>query len=310
MNPMAKISALIALACLDAGLASANGTEPGPDEHAAPPAVVASAPATPAVSGASSSHAMMPLPSLPAMAPVAPVWLQVPASGLRPYYVVPQAGGMAWSVAPAFPAPPVPPARMLAPSGWVPYVLVLVPVQPSAPAQVDYGPVAETPVVPLPEPETPVPPVETEIRGADAVEPPAVAAPAIVAAPPAAVPAAENAPPVPATPAPAAASAPAIESQGPVPMKAAEPVAAPVQLAVEAKSAAAPADVDYGPVAPTPVVDLLAVAASPAPRSAVPSTAGRTVKPVVKKPAAARPAAVPPARKRMCWSNGVVSPCK
>ena len=83
---------------------------------------------------------------------------EAPAAWPQVVYWVP-APGMMWPMAPAYPAPiplPYPSA------GWRPFVMMWVPVIAQAPASVtadvDYGPVAVTPVVGLPLPaSTPEP---------------------------------------------------------------------------------------------------------------------------------------------------------
>lgn len=255
------LAALCALAVLGSSLAWANGTEPDTAKPVAPSTV-------------------------PPGVAMSPVWVQLPMAGTYPYVMVP----------PSLPAYPLP--QMTLPPGWGPFVMVWVPVQALQsqpnPAVVDYGPVAETPVVELPEP---VP--------ADTVAPAreAVLAPEPVAAPP------------------TLASSPAVSEQ--VAAEAApEPVPAPALAgkpdAVAAPLAEAPPAIDYGPVAPTPVVDLLSLTASLAASEALPAQAQKTAAPapVTKKPVVRKktvrqpPASVTPAKKRMCWNNGVVAPCR
>lgn len=193
-----------------------------------------------------------------------PMVQMVPAAGAQAlYWVAPP--GMAWPAVPAYPAPMMPP-----PNAWRPFVWMLVPVLPAAPAaEVSYGPVADTPVVLLPPPE----------------------------------PAQDPAPAVAAVPTEPPASA-AVESE---PARLGDvPVETPPALALPG-----PALPDYGPVAPTPVVDVLALqqpAAAVRPRTPHrnASKAARPPAPAVASPAAAGK----PARQRMCWSNGVVAPCR
>ncbi len=267
MNSAGVLRVLIAAACLGVGVVSANGTEPGPDGPAVAPVAPVAPVAMPAVT---------PSPTPPAVQ-MTPVWMQVPLNGAPPYYLAPQAA-MPWAMAPAYPV--LPPAQMFVPPpGWVPFVLVLVPMQAPTQGGVNYGPVAETPVVVLP-PEVPASAAEAG--------PAAVQAPVSASAPPA------------------------------VPSAAVPPVAAPAGPEVDAvvpasvpEAFAAPG-IDYGPVAPTPVIEL------PAPDQAAVAEAKPAAKPVprpVRKPVARKPvakprAAVPPVKKRMCWSNGVVAPCR
>lgn len=155
---------------------------------------------------------------------------------------------------PAYPQPQttLPPGE----GPWVP----LQALQPAPqPPVVDYGPVADTPVVELPGP------ILEQVNEITRETPPASVA---------------------------------AEKTG--------------LIAVASLPDAAP-EPDYGPIAPTPVVDLLALTA----QSAASEPAPPSVKsPAIKKPAVKRkavreaPVAVTPPKKRMCWNNGVVAPCR
>ena len=256
------LATLSALALLGVTGAMANGTQPDtPLQPASPQQQVSPPQVAPGV-------------------PMAPVWVQLPAAGSYPYFLAtPQP-------VPAYPLP-----QMTLPSGWGPFVMVWVPVQAlqaaSIPPVVDYGPVAETPVVMLPEPD-PEPAPQAAATGETQ---PAVALPV-----PADMPA--------ASPGPDGAAVPAVAPEAATPPLE-QAVAESVQVSVPAT------DVDYGPVAPTPVVELPDFTAPPA--VAAPAQPPATVKkkPVVrKKPVSKAPAAATPARKRMCWNNGVVAPCR
>lgn len=229
---------LLAMACLGAGACPANGT----DVSVAPEAAVPVA------------QPFLPPPALASAMPMVPVWIPVPAGPLRPYYFVPQ---------------PVP--TLGVPAGWAPFFMVLVPAVPAqAPvsAEVDYGPVADTPVVELPSPVSP---------GAGLLPKAIESGPAVPAAPPS----------------PPEASA---------------------------RAAAGASAVDYGPVSDTPIVDLPVPAAPVPPAQPAPFTAGEsraapTRQKASKKSAAPRRVAPhaktkPLPKKRMCWSGGVVAPCK
>ena len=210
----------------------------------------------------------------------APVWLhRVPATWPQAFYWVP-APGMMWPMAPAYPAPiPMPYPS----AGWRPFVVMWVPVTAQAPASVTagvgYSPVADTPVVELPLPASTPEPVSA---------------------------------PVP-TPAPAGAMrSPAITEPG-KPDDGPAAAISPLALPVSAMKA-----VDYGPVAPTPVVDLLALeqqAAVPRPRNmtrVAPKPLQKSVRqsPVTAAPASALQPAAKPVKKRLCWNKGVVAPCR
>lgn len=218
MKPTRIFSAMAVMAVLGTATAAANGTEP---DTVKPPVPLVAAPGV----------------------NMTPVWVQIPMTGPIPYFL-----------APPLPMPVQPLPQMTLPPGWGPFVMVWVPLQalqPTAqPALVDYGPVADTPVVELP---------ETVVE-----------------------------PAVPET----------LLSPAPV-----------VMMPVDAEAASVPgSEVDYGPIAPTPVVDLMALSAPVAvsvPASKPPK------KPAVKKnPVRKLPAATVPAKKRMCWTNGVVAPCR
>ncbi len=248
-----RLATLFALAALGSSVAVANGIEPEAVKPATPQSVA---------------------PGVGMM----PVWMQLPMAGSYPYVMVP---------APALSAYPLP--QMTLPPGWGPFVMVWVPLQAlqslPQPAVVDYGPVADTPVVELPDPAL----VET-------AEPAREAMPVPIAV---------------VTPAPV----PAPIASDPAPVV--EPVTAPVGAIKPDALADSVSGIDYGPVAPTPVVDLLALTAPPAAGVADPAPAQKSAEPapVTKKPAARKkavrkaPASVAPPKKRMCWNNGVVAPC-
>lgn len=215
---LSRETTLLAAAAMMLGAGAAAEETVAPAEPVAQPAAVVSA----------------------ALPPVPPVLHMAPVAGMPAFYWL-ASPGMVWPAPPLYPAPMMmPPAAV-----WRPFVLMLVPVLPAAPAaEVSYGPVADTPVVQLPP------------SAADPARP---------------------------------ADTPADHS--------------PAQLA------ATPALPDYGPVTPTPVVDLLALQQPAAVRPR--ARHQRAAKPLRQPTAAASPAvADKPARKRMCWSNGVVAPCR
>lgn len=181
-------------------------------------------------------------------------------------------------------------------------IAALTPASAPASAEVDYGPVAETPVVELP------------LLGAT---PEPTSAPLPALAPTPAVSEAATLTPVMRDAAKpvddSAAAAPARE----LPVSAGTERSSPT---ADEPTAAVPMTqtvVDYGPVTPTPVVDLLALekpAAAPRPKK--PRVAPKPLQPASNAPATAAPASppvptpAPPARKRLCWSKGVVAPCR
>jgi hypothetical protein len=176
--------------------------------------------------------------------------------------------------------------------------MMWVPVTAQAPASVTadvgYGPVADTPVVELPpSASTPEP----------ASAPASVSAPEIAILPPAITEAGK-----PGDGLEAAISTRVLpESAG---MGGLSP-------APDAQAFAMPA-VDYGPVAPTPVVDLLALgqqAAAPQPRNmtrVAPKPSPKSVRqsPDTSAPASALQPVAKPVKKRLCWNKGVVAPCR
>lgn len=293
MNSAGVLRALVAAACLGVGAASANGTEPGPDSPNVaplpPPAVM--------------------LPAATSPAPVSPVWVQVPAGGARPYVMVPQAA-MPWVMAPAHPV--MLPMQTVVPPGWVPFMVVLVPVQAPAQGLPDYGPVSPAPVVVLPTPDVPAA-APAAIDYSPLSETPVVVLPAPDAqtSPPAAIdygPVSEA--PVVMLPLPDAS--PGTEAAEAVTLAPAQTEAV-VQPVASVESFVAPA-VDYGPVASTPVVSLLAdeqaTTVPPHPAVKAKARSRRSGKPAVRKATAKPRAAAQPVKKRMCWSNGIVAPCR
>ena len=266
----AMMRAAMVVLLLGPGLAIANGTAPGVSDTS--PVLVA-----------------------PAATPPAPAWLQrAPAAWPQVVYWVP-APGMMWPMAPAYPAPipmPYPSA------GWRPFVMMWVPVIAQAPASVtadvDYGPVAVTPVVELPLPASTPEPVSGPV--------PAPAPEGTILSP------AITEPGKPDEGSAAAVSVlelPASAETGGLP------------LAADAQASAMTA-VDYGPVAPTPVVDLLALeqqAAALQPRDmtrVAPKPSQKSVRqsPVTAAPASASQPTAKPVKKRLCWNKGVVAPCR
>jgi hypothetical protein len=244
------------------------------------------------VAAAGSETATPDVPSIPSqmapvvqrdMAPSAAIWLQMmPVAGPQAYYWAPRPG-MIWPPMPGYPA-----AWVMPPVVWV---MVPVPAPSPTPAQVGYGPVADTPVVEIPPPETAV--TQTMIEDA------ALAA---------ALAQERN----------AEADAAALTSGVEVPASAGMNNQPPATGANDATALAAPvtADVklvDYGPVTPTPVVDLLALETQGA-GSGAPESSRATVKTGRKSGAPASPKPAPKAKsapaKRMCWSKGVVAPCR
>jgi hypothetical protein len=194
-----------------------------------------------------------------------------------------------WLPVPLPTRPGMPPALT-----WVPVVLVPLMVAPPLPqgAVVDYGPVSDMPAVVLPSPE----------------EPQAPSAPAAEAVAPASLPTEVDYGPVAATPV-VVLSSPEEPQIAPTP--AAEAVApAPSDAVAGSVPAWMPPDVDYGPVTATPVIDLQELEkqlSAPPPKPGKPSRpSSGASKP--KAQATAKPAA--PAKKRMCWENGIVAPCK
>ena len=135
MGAPGMIRAIMAGLLLAPSLIIANGTEPAaPDVQSLPALAVPAAPQ--------------------AATPQVPLWPQrVPVAGPQGAYWMP-APGMAWPVAPRYPSPialPYPGYPVWSPFMWVLVpIAALTPASAPASAEVDYGPVAETPVVELP----------------------------------------------------------------------------------------------------------------------------------------------------------------
>ncbi len=242
------------------------------------------------------------------MVPPVMLWPQMmPVARPMVYYWAPPPN-MMWPVLPQYPSPMVMP-----PVVWV---MVPVPASSLVPAGVDYGPVADTPVVELPVPDSvpeqvvmqdSAPSSPASVDYGPVAETPVVAIPEFThdmdqagleeAALAAAL--AQEAQSAAGT---AAAASTLTTSQGeanePSPTEASPPQAPPV---------------DYGPVTPTPIVDLLALEAQAAEtgEQVSPKAAAKPVRksgtPASPKPVAQKKSAPV---KRMCWSKGVVAPCR
>jgi hypothetical protein len=220
---------------------------------------------------------------MPPRVPQAPAWLQiVPVQGMQAHFLMPQPGAV-WPAPLPYPAPMAMP--FAAPATWAPFLWVLVPVQAmtSAPAELDYGPVADAPVVELPPPDEV--PAAPEPEGA-------MPAPTVVETD------------RPGTEGGATTDTSAINV---LPAAGAtEPAVAPAAASVGAPM------VDYGPVTPAPVVDLLDLqqqaAAESVPKSTLSKPARNTSAPSSPNPRST--ATAKPVKKRMCWINGVVAPCR
>lgn len=314
MVTLTRWTGLGALACAPL-LASANGTAPAAAAVSAPAVIAAPAPAEASVDA--EHHDALARPSLPLagaglgeqngqggqrtmpayIGPLPTVPAEVPAPvrpapdtaepRVEPPPAVAAPGGMpGWM--PFVPyygipvwAPPVPPHFQV---GGVTYVLMWVPV-PLAAAGVPAG----APAGAAPQAGLPGPVVPASTPAALAPRPPVEATGTAtgVTGMPAVTPSIEAAPVEPAPREAAAANAVARSSES-----------APV--------------VDYGPVAPTPVIYLRravrAPVATPARASTTTPERASTAAPARASAPPAEPAPAP--RRRMCWNNGVVEPCR
>ena len=232
----------------------------------------------PALASANGTDAMSPAPviepaSLPLFAPVpaAVVWPALPMAPVMPPPAMAFHPAMGWVM-----LVPVSAGFPHLARGWQPILPIWSMAQPSLPAAVDYGPVADTPVVVLPEtmPESDA--------GEEISRVTPVAAPEGMAGHPEPV----DYGPVAVTPVifletPEAAADSGMERERPIQVETRRPV-------------------DYGPVARTPVVRLSA------PRAARPAA------PIRRTTARDKPASPTraPSSPRLCWKNGVVAPCK
>lgn len=254
------------------------------------PAAAATGPGSPgAGSPAAAATPAPPAAVNAARMPSYPVWpggaYPVMRPPLQPMpYFVPYYPGRAGGFFMPAPMPMMMPG-MPAPRTWVPVIMIPAAVAPGVTGPtVDYGPVADTPVVELPLPEAP----GTEPQG----EPE----------------------PSSTTSEPKGESGASVSPEAP-PVAAIEPVMAqpPAETARVDSAAALPASeavawpeprVDYGPVAATPVVDLLALEKqlSDPPIRATTRTRSRAT------PTAS--AALVAKKKRICWENGIVAPCR
>jgi hypothetical protein len=246
----------------------------------------------------------------PDMVPPALMWPQMmPVARPMVYYWAPPPG-MIWPVLPQYPAPmvmppvvwvmvPIPSTSLT--SAMVDYgpvadtpvmelsMIDAVPEQimlEGAAATVDYGPLADTPVVGMPLPDSNTAQAMME----DAALAAALAQEGKVDAGPADV--------------TSGVESATINGQSPA-AGAVEPVAATVAVPVNVIPA------DYGPVTPTPVVDLLALESQ---GSKSPDSSRRPSRSTRKSgtPASPKPMAKATSEpaKRLCWTKGVVAPCR
>jgi len=248
----------------------------------------------------------------PEMVPPVLMWPpMMPVARPMVYYWAPPPG-MVWPVMPQYPA------HVTMPS--VVWVMVPVPATSLSPAMVDYGPVADTPVVELPLIDVAPEPIMLENAASPA--PALVDHSPVVDTPVVELPQAE--PDTAQAVAEDAALAAALAQEGKVDAGPAEGASGVESATLNGQSPAAgepaapaiavpvnEAPVDYGPVSPTPVVDLLTLeslasktpdASRPPPKPARKSGTPASPKPVAK--AKSEPS------KRLCWTKGVVAPCR
>ena len=231
-----------------------------------------------------------------------PMWPQqmMPSMGMQPVYGG-MPPGMMWPMQSPYPAPMMPPAPQVI---WVPYMWVMMPAQAGLPPGEESQSAAHPPVAGLP--------------ALDAMP----STPSAEPVPPAPVVKADPAPPVPAARLPQDDPQPAAAGPFPVPAAMDSPLpetplhesSVAAVVPVPAHAAGSKMSVDYGPVAPTPVVVL---PAGETQRPSVPSRkrsrAGSrdTVKSAVPKARqTSTKATAKPAKPRMCWTRGVVAPCR
>lgn len=245
----------------------------------------------------------------PAMMPPVQPWPQMmPFPGMPSYYWAPPQG-MMWPMPSPYPAPMAMPTVPSVP--WVPVMWVMVPVPAETPgvAEPHIPPVANIPVVTPPNETAPVSDSGV-VPTQEAMYVPVAPTPVVKLPVPDAAP---EAPPADAgkvmldqavSPVEVAAPAPS----GPV-VALAE--AADFAIPVSLEGALSTVTVDYGPVAPTPVVDLLALMQPDSPVVKKPARLKKPRKTSVAIPLKPRPTATAkPVKQRMCWTQGVVAPCR
>lgn len=265
----------------------------------------------------------IPVQGAPAMkpdtVPSTAMWLpMMPVARPQVYFWAPPPGTM-WPVLPQYPA------RMAMPP--VVWVMVPVPAASLTPAQADYGPVSNAPVVGLPLVDAV--PAQIMMENGGIPTPTGVDYGPVSATPVVELPLFDSA--IAQTMLEDAALAAAVTQAGNgevspvvVPSGVEQPASASMNSQSPAAGAVEPStltvetpanvmSVDYGTVAPTPVVDLLVLqtqdAGSGAPEStrAVPKPVRKSGTPPSSKP---MPTAKSAPAKRMCWSKGVVAPCR
>ena len=287
----------------------------------------------------------------PAMMPPMQPWPQtMPFPGVPPYYWAPPPG-MMWPMPSPYPAPMAMPSMPPVPWVPVMWVMVPMPAEIPGMGETQPAPAANTPDVKSPPSNSTAPmPGSDAMPSSGAGEDKGISASTTIPGspestmPPSIAPVQEKAvyvlvapTPVVKLPVPDAAPSTPAESTTPaaggadagkvIPGQAADPieVAAPspdssvATLAGEADSAThAPLDaslkivtVDYGPVAPTPVVDLLVLMQPDKPAVKTPARSKKPRKSSVAIPLKSRPTpAAKPVKQRMCWTRGVVAPCR
>lgn len=333
MRVLRKMRAVAGLLLLSPGLGMADDSAAG----------IAGPQAAPVQSVPEAQQAMRAMQAMQAMQ----AWPQMmPMSGAPAYYWAPPPG-MMWPMPPAYPAPMALPSAP--PVNWMSFVWVLVPVPAEMPgvADVSSGPAANAPVVKPPSLNAASAPTPTENAApatstgeAGNVNPSSVVGTVGAALPladplsagglsePVSVPvvppvdektvtpAVVVKPPLPdaVIPAVAVEAGKAVQAASlageavPPPGLAASPAALLAAPTVFAVGAVTP---DYGPVAPTPVVDLLALMQPVSPPARVSAKRKAVRKSSAAIPLKPRPAVtVKQVKPRMCWTKGVVGPCR
>ena len=242
--------------------------------------------------------AMPPVPWMPVIWVMVPTSAPVERTGAAEMVPASPMNMPEGKISPSAPSPVPVPYPNVAPAGAVPDAKPASASMPAPPALpptpspeatvINYGPVTPAPVIklPLPEAAPATPPTESVVPASGMVEPGKTPSGQSGSAPEVAIP-----------PSALALAEPIVVAQ---PIVSATGIASPSKM-----------EVDYGPVAPTPVVDLLTLMQPDKASTQRPTKTKKARKPRVSTAVKPRPTVTTkPVKQRMCWTKGIVAPCR